>query len=197
MICSCLIPSRGRINRLFAAIHTINESASDIRNFEILLRLDEDDESSLKFVATLKQFPNVKVFVGSRKQGWASVESFYDELALHAIGRWHWFLLDDMIMGGRGWEQKLAMVPMTGFIVQPEISRLGGSTYKQWEGSNFPCVPAHIWLRTGWKNIERPIDTGIDQLLRVKNGWQTHFLPGITCWHLEDEPEQLEKHRKL
>jgi hypothetical protein len=197
MICSVLIPSRGRINRLFAAIHTINESASSTDNFEILVRLDDDDESSLKFRPTLAQFKNVKVFTGDRHQGWASVESFYTELASHAAGTWCWFLLDDMVLGGRNWDLKLGRVPTKGFIVQPEISRLGGSTYPRWEGSNFPCVPTRCWENYGWNKIERPVDTGIDQLLRIKNGWRTHFLEGITAWHLEDEPDKLEQHRKL
>lgn len=197
MICSCLIPSRARINRLFAAIHTIRESAADQNSFEILLRLDEDDADSLKYRATLEQFSNVRIFIGPRHQGYQSLETiFYTELAAIAKGAWCWFLLDDVIFGGRDWDRKLAQVPTKGFIVQPEIFRLGGSTYRNSEGGNFPCAPTKSWERFGWNRVERPVDLELDILLRIKNGWKTHFLSGITCWHLEDDQEKLEKHRQ-
>lgn len=197
MICSCLIPSRARINRLFAAIHTIRESASDPSTFEILIRLDDDDRDSLKYLPTLEQFSNVRVFVGPRCAGWQSVESvFYTELAEAAKGDWCWFLLDDMILGGRDWDLKLREVPTDGFIVQPEIWRLGGSTYPKSEGGNFPCAPRNSWLRFGWPRVMRPVDIELDRLLRVTNGWRTHFLQGITAWHLEDDPDKLAAHRQ-
>lgn len=197
MICSCLIPSRGRINRLFAAIHTIRESASDASTFEILIRLDDDDQSSLKFLPTLQSFSNVRVVIGPRHQGYLSLETiFYTELAMIAQGAWCWFLLDDVILGGRDWDLKLAQVPTDGFIVQPEIFRLCGSTYLNSEGGNFPCAPTNSWLRFGWKRVERPVDLELDRLLRVQNGWKTHFLPGITAWHLEDDHDKLAQHRQ-
>jgi len=184
--------------RLFTAIHTINESASDIRNFEILIRLDDDDHDSLQYMPTLRGFPNVKVFVGKRMQGYASLEShFYTELGKAAQGKWCWFLLDDQLIGGKNWDLKLMEVPTHGYIVQSEIARLGGSTYPKWEGANFPIVPTRIWEKFGWEQMQKPADTALDQLLRLDNGWKTWFLPGITAWHLEDTPDKLEEHRKL
>jgi len=198
LICSCLIPSRKRISKLFTAIHTLNESASNLDDFEILIRLDDDDADSLQFLRTLRQFKNVKVFVGPRHQGYASLETiFYTELAAHSVGEWNWFLLDDQLIGGKDWNTKLRDVPTTGFIVQPEISRLGGSIYPKWEGSNFPIVPRNCWQQFGWTTICKPADTALDNLLRIQNGWKTWFLPGITAWHLEDSDENLSLHRKL
>lgn len=190
MICSCLIPSRGRINRLYAAIHTINESASDLGNFEILVRLDEDDHGSLKHRNTLRKFSNVQFFIGPRLQGYSSVETFYTELANYARGAWCWFLLDDCIIGGKDWDRKLAEVPTEGFLVQPEIWRLGGSIYPHCVSGNFPCAPTKSWERFGWKGVARPVDIALDQLLRIQQGWQAYFLPGITAWHLEEEHQK-------
>lgn len=182
MIASCLIPSRDRIGKLFTAIHCINNSCFSEANVEILIRLDDDDEGSLKYRATLEQFDNVKVITGSRMSGYTSVGAFYTELAAIATGDWCWFLLDDCLIGGRDFDLKFRAMPLN-VIVQPEISRLGGSTYMNWPDSNFPAVPRNSWRKLGVDSIGHPADTWMSHLYR-QHGWKTRFLKGITGWHL-------------
>lgn len=179
MICSCLIPSFGRPFSLFALIHTLIESGNP-DNFEILIRLDEDDEKTLKYRVTFEQFKNVKLIVG-KKLGYGGFSDMCKELVTVAKGQWCWFLTDDCVIGGKDFDLKLAKIPTHGYIVQPEISRLGGSTYIKWEGSNFPAVPKDIWKKYDCSLT----DTGLDTCLRGKNGWKTAFLEGITAWHLQ------------
>lgn len=184
-ICSCLIPTRGRVGKLFTAIHTINNSCSDPSNVEILIRADEDDDQTVRqYINSIRQFSNVKVFVGPRKLGYPSLGEFYTELAKAASGAWCWFLLDDCLIGGRDFDLKFAEIPTTGFIVQPEITRIGGSIYPKWEGGNFPAAPTRSWESMGWPMLLNPLDTAMDQFYRQQNGWKTWFLPGITGWHL-------------
>jgi len=179
MICSCVVPSRGRPFALFALIHTLNESGNP-DNFEVVIRLDEDDNKTLAYRATFNGFKNVKLVVGKRL-GYGGFSTMCQEAVNASSGKWIWFLTDDCVIGGKNFDQQFDKIPPFGRIVQPEISRLGGSTYIKWEGSNYPALP-----KESLRGIDCSFtDTGLDEYFRLRNGWTTAFLEGITAWHLQ------------
>ena len=184
MICSCLIPSRGRFDQLVRAVNSLRATAASVNNFEVLIRLDDDDVASTSRIAEVESLCNVKVLVGPTFEGYSSIDPiFLTELAKIAVAPWCWILNDDMTIEGGKWDEKLMQIPTTGYIVQTEFFRLNQSVYHLCEGGNFPCVPTRCWEIFGWERLLFPSDTGLDQLLRIKNGWKTWFLPGITAWH--------------
>jgi hypothetical protein len=166
------------------------------------VRFDDDDHASLSIVKDLEA-ADVRVLVGARKQGYGSLSDFYTELADVAVSPWIMVMNDDATITGKahrkhiGWDVQLAAVPTDGFIVQPEIYRWGSSGYPFCEGGAFPAVPNHVWRRFGFETIGSPIDTWFDQLLRVANGWQTHFLRDVEVFHERDTDDILAEHRKL
>lgn len=164
---------------------------------EILVRFDDDDAQSLAIRDDLIS-DGIRVFVGSRLQGYVSLASFYEELAHEASAPWISVMNDDAYVIGEGWDAQLAEIPTDGVIVQPELYKLGGSGYRNCEGGAFPLVPTDALKKVGCDRWYGPgIDTFLDQLLRVQHGWRTQFIKGMTVVHERDNHDAIERHRKL
>lgn len=195
MLCSILIPSRGRAARLQQTVRSIY-ATSAFESFNILVRLDDDDEQLSLYRQLLQNIPDVRIVVGPRYAGWKTLHKLYDELAAMTDAKWLWIMNDDAIVSGKGWDLQLEQVPQTGFIVQPEISKLHASEYRDWAGGPFPIFPNGSW-KPEWDSFADPIDVAIDVLLRGQKGWQTHFLKDICVAHERDDEETLAKHREV
>ena len=196
MICAIMLPTRARPDRLHTTIRSVLETVSDLNEIEILLRLDDDDEVMLTRLAEFEAYPRMRIIIGNRENGYASLGDFYNELALATKATWLWVMNDDATITGKGWDEKLKAVPTTGFIVQPWLHQLGASKYYNNEGGAFPVFPNGSW-RPHWESLHDPIDTAIDGLLRIQLGWKTHFLPDIGVVHDRDNDEQLASHRAM
>lgn len=193
-ICSCLIPSRGRPIKLADVISSI-QSSDPTQLVEILVRIDDDDDRTLPFIPLLKRW-GVRVVVGPRYKGYESHGVFYDELAKAASAPWVALFNDDTIIEGDDWVEQLRELPTHGLIVQPEFSKLGGSTYHRAEGQCVPFLPNGCWKQYGMDAIPFQPDTNLHKLLEG-NGWKTHFLKGVTIHHQRASDEELAEHRKL
>lgn len=76
---SILLPSRGRINETRQSLESLYNLCEDIRNFEICVRIDDDDlESKNLFDEFSSNYNNVVVKVGPRL-GYHSLNVLYDE----------------------------------------------------------------------------------------------------------------------
>lgn len=212
--CSVLIPSRARYPRLVKTIDSVFATAADPRRVEVIIRLDDDDESSLRHLENLVRWPKIDIIVGPRRNGYASLSEFYEECADRARGAWLWVMNDDAIidsankyprLDGRAypmqtkrWDEMLAELSSADrILIQPELYKLGGSGYWDCEGGAFPIVSKDCWRRVGHDHIGHPIDTWFDQVLRVQNGWRTHFLTGWAVVHDRDTDDVLAKHREI
>lgn len=196
MLVSILIASRKRIHRLIAVIRSIYKTAKT-EDFEILIRFDDDDTDSLGNLHILNEFTKVKYTIGPRYQGYASHSVFMDELSEIAQGEWLFFLDDDGYLIGDDWDLQLAKISLSGKIVHPEFYWLGGSKYGS--GSCVPvaiCVPNKCWLNMGWKKLQQPIDSCLQELLESQ-GWENQWLLGVTARHRRDSEKTLLEHRKL
>jgi hypothetical protein len=189
-----MLPSRGRPISLLNTVDSVNASARG-KDYEILVRLDNDDEMSLAIIPLLEE-KGCKVFVGERL-GYAKLDTgYYTELANASNSHWVWILGDDAQVDGP-WDAELAKVPLAGFIVQPEISKLGLSTYPRAEAQAFPILVKDCWKLVGSDVIPQAADVNLHIMLTKQLGWKTWFLPGVTFWHHEATPEELAKHRQL
>lgn len=196
MICAIMLPSRARPDRLHTTIRSVFETVADPAEIEVLLRLDNDDQVMMSRLAEFEAYPQTRIIIGDRERGYASLGDFYDQLANATKATWLWVMNDDAIITGKGWDEKLKTVPTTGFIVQPWLHQLGPSKYYENEGGAFPVFPNGSW-RPYWEKFGDPIDTEIDDLLRKRLGWKTHFLPDIGVVHDRDNDEQLAAHRDM
>lgn len=197
MLVSVLIASRKRMKRLCSSVESIFRTATS-KDFEVLVRFDDDDNESLNNLHMLDKFKEkLKYIVGPRFNGYNSHPVFMDELSAIAQGDWLFFLDDDGVILGKGWDEKLKNVPLSGKIVHPEFYWLGKTRYPS--GSCVPvaiCVPNKCWLKMGWDKLQFPIDHTL-QVLLESQGWENEFLKDTIAFHRRDNDEVLKKHREL
>ena len=215
MLCAIILPSRARPDRLLKTLESVRATIDNPLYTEILIRLDDDDQESLArrnefehpdprtvvpslMLSELKgKWPRTRVIVGPRGRGYGDLHKMYGELAAATEASWLWMMNDDAVIVGQGWDKQLYELPTTGLLVQPETYQLGFSRYANSEGGAFPIFPNNCWLPEWQDGPENPLDVAIDELLRKRRGWKTHFLPGIEVVHDRDDDASLEAHRAL
>lgn len=107
---SILLPSRWRsaTNNVTRLIDSFKTTASDPACFEVIVRLDHDDQQSLDRIRDLEPYGNVKVIVGSRGKGYHNLHLFANDCAMLSTGRWLGFFNDDAWVDSPGWDKVLA-----------------------------------------------------------------------------------------
>lgn len=196
MTCSFLIPSRARFQRLLSSVDSILQH-SLAGSVEILVRLDGDDLNSVQRMNELN-IRGVRVIVGDRMKGHASLHDFYNELAEHARGDWLFFLNDDITIESTypNWIEQLRAQPTSGVLACSKIYQLGQSRYDA-PGVACPIVPNKCWLKMGWERIPSCVDEAFLALLVRQNGWSIVPLPSLTVNHQRDNDELLRQHRLM
>lgn len=190
---TAMIPTRKRTSRLFPTLEQLKSSATG-EDYEIIIRIDDDDQESLAARLDMESYPNVRVEVGPRL-GYVNLDrGYYAGMENQATTPWVWIAGDDMLVSG-DWLGEMRKVPTDGFIVQPEVSKLGMSTYRRAEAQAFPIFPKHCWKKFD-KEFPAPFDT-VGHLLLRKKGWKTWFLEGVTMWHDRPPEHELREHRKM
>ena len=190
-IVSILIPTRGRANRLLKTLASLRETASSLDNYEVILRVDEDDEETQFADFNSDEMRHMLI---RERVGYGRLGEMYDEMAAMAQAPWIWIMNDDCEVKGRGWDTQIKDYSFERVIFQPEFYQLNQSVYRG-GGYTFPVVPNGCWRIAG--NLKEPVDAYLDQLLRVDNGWKVKLLEGITVSHVRDNDSTLEEHRKL
>lgn len=196
MICSVLIPSRARFARLLSSVDSIRRTG-DASQIEILVRLDVDDKESIERISELG-VRGVKVMIGPRYKGHASLHDFYNELAAGATAPWVLFLNDDITLESNhpGWLQELSAYPTHGFMPVAKYYRLGQSFYDA-PALVCPIVPNKCWLNMGWDRIPSCVDEAFYSLLIKEHRWSVVVLPSLCINHQRDNDELLRQHRLM
>lgn len=196
MLCSFLIPSRARFERLLSSVDSILRTSSH-ENIEILVRLDNDDFASISRLQELR-IRGVRVVIGDRLKGHASLHDFYNELAEIATGNWVFFLNDDITLETfhPNWTEQLKPLPLAGILACGKWYQLGLSRYDA-PAVACPIVPNKCWLKLGWERIPSCVDEAFLALLIKQHGWSIVPLPSLTVNHQRDDDEQLRAHRLM
>lgn len=183
MICSCLIPSRGRFDQLLRTVTSIFKACDNPDEVEIVIRMDDCDKASMSRKDELLFF-GCKVMVGPRLGGYTSLDRFCQELNDAATGDWCWHLSNDMVIqreaGHAGFDTLLKEIQSPDAICHTQWHLLGKSRYERDAGG-----PAPIYRRAMYndgKKIGMPPDTFINRDAKKRN-YRTFFLTGITLWH--------------
>jgi len=189
MLCSVLIPSLWRFDKLKRAIKSFYATA-DKSQFEMLIRLQENDEESVRRQGELSGFGyNLTVFVGRPKPEGVGNSWLWNDMMQHATGDWHQYWSDDQTISG-DWSTQLAALPIKGIVAQPEIHQLNNSRYLSDKLGPTPFIPRDAFTNTGMNELPEPIDTG-GVLHLFKNGWNHVFLKGVGVHHIREADRTL------
>lgn len=191
-----LIPTRKRFDRLVKAIQSVKET-TDADNIEIWLRVDRDDTETVEQIPMmLRVEPNLRVLIGDRLDGYASLCCFYQELSYLCYAKWVFIMNDDITVEGNGWDKQLATIPTDGVIVWPEFMQWNNSKYPSGSGYVCPIVPTRCWEKFGVKDLGNPVDMHLIGLLRDQQKWRVELLNGMTVNHQRDSDADLIEFRK-
>ena len=106
MLCSVLIPSRKRVDRLWKTIGSVLTTAAHPEQVEVIIRADDDDPDTIKSWASGPQEgwirSNVHLHVGPRMRGYPDLHKMYEEMKAFAKGKWLWVFNDDAVIGADG-----------------------------------------------------------------------------------------------
>ena len=190
---SILIPSRALPERLLAAIESIFKGADNPNDLEILVRMDDDDDTMRD--TSVFNGKAILFLTGKRGAGYLDHHIFYDELASASTGKWAWFMNDDCLVQGAWMEQLRSMEPAW---VVPGLHVRGESAYPKHCGDiGFPIVPNGCWKKYGMATIPRYPDRFLYRLLVTENSWPVSYLDGVTFNHRRDSYADLERHRSF
>lgn len=177
MICSILIPSRGNPDGLNNAVRSVGK----VEGVDFWVRADADDLPTIESANALAGEFDLKLVIGQRKLGYASIGDFIQELSEQAQGEWVTMLDDDATLIGFGWEKQLETLPKTGVMALTEIFEHGGSRYAPNYGPPGWFVPNRCWEKMGEPRFMPPADAWIGELLKK---WRMVHLRGITYKHV-------------
>lgn len=189
MLCSVLIPSRKRFDKLLKCIESVYAHAASselFSGFEIIVRFHKSDSEARERCVELDRFEELSAIWGEDLAGYHSLGTFYHELIEVASGKWCWHLNDDMVVmstAGFKWNEMLYQVKESAALVQPEIHQLNNSVYVFDKAGPAPIHPRNAALCRMLEKCGPAVDAGIYHELAVVRGWPVKFLEGIGVHH--------------
>ena len=106
-LCSILIPTRGRVVSLQAAIDSYLETATDPYSVEIIVRIHDDDQRSIDW-SDRRRPSRVRAIRGDTGDSYGSMDEFVNCTAAVSRGSWLWPSSDDWRSLTQGWDVLLA-----------------------------------------------------------------------------------------
>lgn len=152
-------------------------------DFEILLRIDDDDKARVEFVDKELRHESIRVVIGPRGRGYHDMGVFVKDLVDIADSQWCWLFDDDAWVEGDwyGPLSKIACHPIKGPAINANLYALGESVYQNGPRGE-PCgiiVPTEFVKSFPYSN---PVDQAwIDETR--KRGWTFKQLGGVTYHH--------------
>jgi glycosyltransferase involved in cell wall biosynthesis len=97
---SILSPTRKRPNNVTRLVNSIVDTVNDLRNVELLVYIDDDDEESIPALSAAAERINVNAVQGNKLIG----SQMYNELAKLAQGDIIMFAADDIVFKTKNWD---------------------------------------------------------------------------------------------
>lgn len=110
-IISVLLPTRCRKNLLLQSVTSLMDLSADPGRIEICLGYDDDDEETHEFIhdsqwlSLIDKWGCSTVHRRTQRWGYADLQKYVNDLALHSHGRWLLFWNDDAVMETQHWDQ--------------------------------------------------------------------------------------------
>jgi len=188
MLCSVLIASRKRFDKLTDCIKSIYAHANLYVPFEVIVRFHKSDSEARDRCTELDEFDGpLSAIWGEDLDGYESLGTFYHELIQASIGKWCWHLNDDMVVmsaSGSKWNERLNEVIGRNVLVQPEIHQLNNSVYVFDKAGPAPIHPREalgdLLLQPSTGGA---VDAAIYRELVEKRHFPVRFLEGIGVHH--------------
>jgi len=155
-VLSVLLPSRSRFSNLQNTIDSLAETVSDKKNVEVIVKFDDDDVASHSRISEIRTDISVKCLVSSRRNGYASLHEFSNEMLSHVTGTWVVFMNDDSFMATPNFDNIiLDTLPGSDFGGRPDFACLNPIA----SHSQFPIVTSSACKKLGYFALHNHVDS--------------------------------------
>lgn len=165
-----LLPTRGRTVALTRSVMSLINRVSDIKNMQLFLAFDDDDQVGLdhweKELQPLLDDRGVNYTALSFEPiGYLRLNEYVTELAKQANAAWLMFWNDDAVMESQNWDLEIMRR-------QGEFKCLAVHTHREHPYSIFPIVPKE-WLDLfGYMSPHQLSDAWISQVSYMVDIWE-------------------------
>ena len=122
---SVLLPFRENVDMVVESLKSLYLTAKEVDRVEILIKIDDDDEVSLSRINEYKDiFPNTKILISSRRDGYNSFHLFLNELCSISEGEFLFLWNDDVFMKKRNWDEKLLQYQGQEILIEPKTNNI-------------------------------------------------------------------------
>lgn len=159
---SILIATRGRPEGLFKSVESLFNTAKNKTCFEIIFKIDEDDEPTLKMVESMEKIPalSIKKIISPRGRGYPDFHHWINYLSFIARGDWLFLFNDDALMTTMGWDEELEyLFPRQTWCGMNEICYLVST-----KSNDFPFIRRGTVDVLGYLSLDF---VGIDEVMKV------------------------------
>ena len=189
-ILTLLLPSRNRFDMLLKTINSFVNTCKNISNLEIIIKLDDDDTSSISRLEEIRKDVNIKVIISSQLNGYASLHEYTNEMVKSATGDWCFFANDDCHMITQDWDDIIENIkPTESFKGTPNVGML--SMICDWDRipvfqtkHEFPVIRTEVCHKVGYFSKHNHVDTFIQS---VYNSISANIDVPITIKHYRDK----------
>lgn len=169
-ILTVLLPSRNRFDMLLKTINSFANTCKNISNLEIIIKLDDDDTSSISRLEEIRKDVNIKVIISSQLNGYASLHEYANEMVKSATGDWCLFGNDDCLMMTKDWDDIIENVkPTESFKGTPNVGMLSiicdwhttqNICDTEWQtGQEFPVIRTEVCHKVGYFSKHNHVDS--------------------------------------
>jgi hypothetical protein len=102
---SVILATRGRLNSLIKTLDSLIYKCSDLEKIEILIKVDDDDSETIEGLKSYKNYNLINVEISDKKQGYASLNEFYNELYEKSSGDFIFCMNDDSTVETQNWDK--------------------------------------------------------------------------------------------
>lgn len=146
-----MIPTRNRVSLLKECLDSLNKATSDPSLVELLVKADDDDIETIRFLNSYTSILPLKIAISPRKNGYGSLHEHYDSLAKISEAEFLMVFNDDIEMITQGWEQHFLPYSGTNFILAVRNERVKNGVrspiFENYNGN--PSIPHDLYKSLG------------------------------------------------
>ena len=148
MLLSILVPTNRRTKKLLPLVENVFSLAADPGRIELIFRVMWDDKETLDL---LPFFPSERVLaiVGPRRRDYYSVDTFVNEAARLATGKYLWLFNDDAFFVTDQYDNIVAKLPKGLCCAFPLIRHPDNPEWEKTRHHDFPLISRELYESLG------------------------------------------------
>jgi len=181
-----MIPTRKRVHLLKECLDSLNKKTNNKLLVEILLKIDTDDQETIDFTNSYQSEIIIKKVISDRKNGYGSLNEYYDSLAQISEAEFLMVFNDDIEMTTNAWEGQFIPFSGTNYVIAVKNERIKNgiksSIFDNYNGN--PSIPHDFYKALGTLSCHPMLDdwwVHITRKIREQN-FELEKWVDVTLW---------------